>query len=178
VYNPYRKRVIFSNLLLHLLWQLLFQSLYQYVTNPLLQFLYRTVTFLYPHLHRNWPQVSTTERDNSVRCRTQYLSTLDHINFECQHKSRQQTSSPHSPTFYTHNPLYVRFSDPSFLVFSLSLYRHPSVCIFLTLVLPVIMVRTGLFIFRCRTTFVSQKSWHEWIFFETSGLKWQTQDVD
>ena len=31
--------------------------------------------------------------------------------------------------FCPHNPVYVRCFDPSVLVFSLSLYRHPSLCI-------------------------------------------------
>ena len=31
--------------------------------------------------------------------------------------------------FWPHNPVYVRCFDPSVLVFSLSLYRHPSLCI-------------------------------------------------
>ncbi len=43
------------------------------------------------------------------------------------------TPTLHTPTFltmtYTHNPVYVRRLDPSVLVFSLSLYRHPSICI-------------------------------------------------
>ncbi len=34
--------------------------------------------------------------------------------------------------FYPYNPVYPRGLDPSVLVFSLSLYRHPSICILFT----------------------------------------------
>ena len=53
---------------------------------------------------------------------------------EIKKKTREETNPcttrvKRSIVFYPHNPVYVSRLDPSVLAFSLSLYRHPSICI-------------------------------------------------
>jgi hypothetical protein len=53
--------------------------------------------------------------------------------FNCEETRRGGSGKVHGYYyFYPHNPVYPRRLDPSVLVFSLSLCRHPSICILFT----------------------------------------------